>query len=109
MYSALAAFGFDENFIKWIKLLYTDISASVIVNNFISSSFSVNPGVRQGCSLSPPLHVICFEPFANEIRNSEDIKGLELPGTDEQVKLSIYADDSTGIFTSDSSMHKYIY
>ena len=109
MYSALAAFGFDENFIKWIKLLYTDISASVIVNNFISSSFSVNPGVRQGCSLSPPLHVICFEPFAYEIRNSEDIKGLELPGTDEQVKLSIYADDSTGIFTSDSSMHKYIY
>ena len=109
MYSSLAAFGFDENFIKWIKLLYTDISASVIVNNFISSSFSVNRGVRQGCSLSPPLHVICFEPFAHKIRNSEDIKGLKLPGTDEQVKLSIYADDSTGIFTSDSSMHKYIY
>lgn len=109
MYDTLLAFGFDENFIKWIKLLYTDISSSVIVNNFISPSFSVRRGVRQGCSLSPLLYVLCFEPFAQKIRTLDEIKGLKLPGSKSELKLSIYADDSTGIFTTKSSMQKYFY
>lgn len=89
--------------------MYIDISSSVIVNNFISGSFSVQRGVRQGCSLFPLLYVLCFEPFAQKIRSLDDIKGLKLPGSKEELKLSMYADDSTGIFTTDSSVHKYFY
>lgn len=109
MYSTLAAFGFHDNFIRWVKLLYTDISSSVIVNNFISSPFSVERGVRQGCSLSPLLYVLCFETFANKIRNSGEIKGLKLPGSKLELKLSMYADDSTGIFTSETSIQYFFY
>ena len=109
LYATLEAFGFHENFIRWVKLLYTDISASVIVNNFISSSFSVNRGVRQGCSLSPLLYVLCFEPFAQKIRSLDDIKGLKLPGSKEQLKLILYADDSNGVFTDDASVHRYFH
>ena len=109
MYSTLAAFGFDENFINWIKLLYTDISSSVIVNNFISPSFPIERGVRQGCSLSQLLYVICFEPFAQKIRNLDVIKGLKLPGSNLELKMSIYADDSIGIFVNDTSMQHYFY
>ena len=103
MYNTLEAFGFDENFIRWIKLLYTDISSSVIVNNFISS-FSVTRGVRQGCSLSSLLYVLCFEPFANKIRSLAEIKGFKIPGCTSELKLSMYADDSTGIF-----YHRFFY
>ena len=88
MFDDLTAFGFNSNFIKWVKLLYNDISSSVIVNNHISQAFPIKRGVRQGCSLSMPLYVICFEPFAHKIRNSDDIKGINMPGTTSQVKLS---------------------
>ena len=109
MLDTLTAFGFNENFLKWIKLLYNDISSSVIVNNHISDTFPIKRGVRQGCSLSMPLYVICFEPFAHKIRNLDDIKGIKLPGSSSEVKLSLYADDSTALLTSDSSIRKYFY
>lgn len=109
MFNTLTAFGFDENFLRWIRLLYNDVSSSVIVNNYISESFPIRRGVRQGCSLSSLLYVICYEPFAHKIRNLDEIKGLKLPGSNIEVKLSMYADDSTAILTTDSSIQKYFY
>ena len=109
MFDTLRAFGFSDNFLRWIRLLYTDISSSVIINNHISDSFPIERGVRQGCSLSMPLYVICFEPFAHKIRNLEDIKGLQMPGSASEVKLSLYADDSTAILTTETSIQKYFY
>ena len=109
MFNTLTAFGFHENFLKWIHLLYNNISSSVIINNHISDPFAVKRGVRQGCSLSMLLYVICFEPFAHKIRTLNEIKGLKLPGSNSEVKLSLYADDSTAILTTESSIQKYIY
>ena len=79
------------------------------MNNFISPSFSVNRGVRQGCSLSPLLYVLCFEPFAQKIRSLDDIKGLKRHGSKEQLKLILYADDSNDVFTDDASVHRYFH
>ena len=109
MLDTLVAFGFDDNFLKWVKLLYTNISSSVIVNNHISDNFPILRGVRQGCSLSPLLYVLCFEPFANKIRNLDEIKGLKMPGTNLEVKQTIYADDDTTILTSETSASKFFY
>ena len=109
MFDTLNAFGFSENFIKWIKLLYTDISSSVIVNNYISDAFPIKRGVRQGCSLSLLLYVLCFEPFANKIRNLDGIKGLQIPGTKKELRQTLYADDGTAILTSELSIQTYFY
>ena len=109
LYDTLKAFGFDDDFLKWIKLLYTDISSSVIVNNFIAEPFSLKRGVRQGCSLSPLLYVICLEPFANKIRNLDEVKGLKLPGSNLEAKISAYADDSLAILTTDTSIKNYFH
>ena len=92
-----------------MKLLYNDISSSVIVNNHISDPFPIKRCVRQGCSLSMLLYFICFKPFAHKIRTLAEIKGLKLPGSNLEVKLSMYADDSTAILTNDSSAQKYFY
>ena len=59
---------FGENFIRWIKILYSDIQSSVLVNHFISDPFDICRGVRQGCTLSPLLYVLCLEPFINQVR-----------------------------------------
>ncbi|KAI0234640.1 hypothetical protein LSAT2_015037, partial [Lamellibrachia satsuma] len=75
-----------------VKLLYKNINSSVLVNGFISTQFPVQRSVRQGCSLSPLLYVLCIEPFAHRIRMDPMIKGIPLPGTAENVKISQYAD-----------------
>ena len=39
----------------------------------------------------------------------EDIKGLQMPWSASEVKLSLYADDSTAILTTETSIQKYLY
>ena len=68
LFKVLTKFGFGPQFISLVKLLYNNISSSVLVNGFISDKFPVLRSVRQGCSLSPLLYVLCMEPFANRIR-----------------------------------------
>ena len=109
MFTTLKAFGFHEIFINWIKLLYKDVFSSVLVNHFISESFPIKRGVRQGCALSPLLYIICFEPFARKIQNDQSIKGLKVPGNNFELKMSLYADDNTAILTDNTSIKKYFH
>ena len=94
LFNVLRAFGFNENFVSWVALLYRDVSSSVIVNGFISSAFSVMRSIRQGCPLSALLYVLCIEPLAIAIRQDPRIRGLTLPGSRERVRLALYADDT---------------
>ena len=104
LFKCLHTFGFGDNFIRWIKILYTNIQSSVIVNNFISSPFAIQRGVRQGCALSPLLYVLCLEPFANKVRLDPSIKGISLPGSKETSKLILYADDSNFTLSDNESV-----
>jgi hypothetical protein len=95
LFEAMSRYGFNESFIKWIKILYNDVSSSVLVNNHISKPFSYTRGARQGCSISPLLFVLCLEPMAIKIRKEASIIGLPLPGRQESVKNVMFADDVT--------------
>ena len=101
LFKVLSKFGFGPQFISLVKLLYNDISSSVLVNGFISDKFPVLQSVRQGCSLSPLLYVLCMEPFANRIHMDPMITGISLPGTFIPCKISQY-DDDTNLFISDT-------
>ena len=100
LFNVLSHLGFGPQFISLVKLLYKNINSSVLVNGFISTQFPVQRSVRQGCSLSPLLYVLCIEPFAHRIRMDPMIKGIPLPGTAENAKISQYADD-TNLFVTD--------
>ena len=89
----LRKFGFTDDFIRWISILYNNIHSSVIVNNHVSDAFCVERSVRQGCPLSPLLYIICLEPVLQTIREDPKIKGVPIPGTKEDCKTSAYADD----------------
>jgi hypothetical protein len=104
MYKCLQAYGFGKSFMSWVRVFYTNISSSVITNGHISFPFPVTRGVRQGCALSPLLYVLCLEPLLIRIRANTDIVGLSLPGTMEDAKASGYADDVTGIVTTEASV-----
>ena len=100
----LSSFGFGPMFISWIKLLYTDISSCVIVNGHIGLEFPVRRSVRQGCAISPLLYVLSMEPFAHRIRREPGFCGLQMPGTPKEVRVSLYADDTTLVVTDVNSI-----
>ena len=74
--SCLEKMNFGTIFQTWIKILYTDIRSSVLVNGWISESFSIQRGIRQGCPLSALLFVLAAELMSNKIRNNKSIKGI---------------------------------
>ena len=100
--SCLEKNNFGTVFQSWIKILYTDIRSSVLVNGWISESFSIQRGVRQGCPLSALLFVLAAELLSNRIRNNKSITGISVLKPEEncEVKLLQYADD-TLFFVSD--------
>lgn len=100
----LRAYGFGDIFIRWVSLMYTDISSSVLVNGFISESFPVKRSVRQGCPLSALLYVLCIEPLAIGIRQDVRIQGLKIPGSRENVRLALYADDTNSLVSNDGAI-----
>ena len=102
LFATLAKMGFGDNFIRWVRLLYTDVRSSVLVNGYISRPFKPSRGVRQGCPLSPLLYVLSMEVLAANVRCHPDITGLRLPGLSSPLPvLSLYADDTSVISCSD--------
>ena len=90
---ALAYFGFDGNFIKWVNILLHSRLSCVQNGGYLSEYFQMERGVRQGCPISPLFFILTLELLARNIRKSPSIKGLSFSGT--PVKIRLYADDAT--------------
>lgn len=58
LFYTLEQFGLDDNFVKWVKVLYTQPMAAVITNGLRSTNFVVQRGNRQGCP--PPVYCLHF-------------------------------------------------
>jgi hypothetical protein len=102
LFNSLQSFGLGSNFIKWVKILYTDIKSSYLVNNQLSREIVLERGVRQGCSLSPLLFVIVMESLGIALRQNNNFQGICIRGIERPLKLSQYADDTT-VFTSSNN------
>ena len=53
----MAKLGFLKNYIEFIEI-YTENKSMVSNNGFLSEKISLFQGLRQGCPLSLPLHVV---------------------------------------------------
>lgn len=93
MINALQYLNFGERYVSWVKLLYSNISSTVMNNGWASGYFPLYRGVRQGCPASPYLFLICAEILAHAVRADKDIKGILIQDT--LFKLTQYADDTT--------------
>ena len=91
--SVLQFFNFGESFIKWVKVLYTNISSAVIQGGNLSDFFKIERGCRQGDPLSPYLFILCAEILAIKIRGNKNISGISI--TQIEHKLSQFADDTS--------------
>ena len=92
LYAVLEKQNFPPLIRDSIRLLYTDITSCVKINGFVSQTFDVTRGVRQGCPLSPVLYVLVSEALNRCILSEDEITGPpELGG---HPVLSQFADDT---------------
>lgn len=55
LYKVLEKYGFHDNFIETIVMLYTKPTARIKINGNLSNTIELERGTRQGCGLSPLL------------------------------------------------------
>lgn len=91
LFYTLEKFGFGPIFRKWVELMYSDPSATVLTNGIMSPQIRLNRGVRQGSPLSPLIFALFLEPLAIALRTNLVIQGVQ--AEQEEHKLLLYADD----------------
>ena len=91
MIKTLTIVGIEGTFINTIKAIYDKPTANIILNGEKLKAFPLKSGTRQGCPLSPLLFNIVLEAQATEIRQTKEIKGIQIGR--EEIKLSLYADN----------------
>ena len=103
----LKRFNFGPDFRRWVVTIYNNISSQVLNNGWLSRSFPLERGVRQGCPLSPLLYCLVVETLGQAIRRDPTIEGIRIPGSlNKQSKVSQYADDTTLILANEFSIVK---
>ena len=93
LFKTMRAFGIGEGFIKWISILYSNASALVNVNGFLTTPIPFKRGVRQGCPLSSMLYVLVIEVLAAQLRTNPNIVGFQVE--QEKIVSAHYMDDTT--------------
>lgn len=94
MMFALRKFGFSFHFMKWIEIIYSQPSASVITNQNNSPPFGIRRETHQGCPLSHFLFAIAIAIeylLVASIRQNPLISPIDTFGYKHH--LSLYADN----------------
>jgi hypothetical protein len=107
LHAVLDKFGFGTQFKAWIKILYKNVNSRVCVNRFLTDQFDVRRSVRQGCSLSPALYVLCIEILALKLKNDVIYKGIRLPDGVTDIKIIVHADDTALFAESATSLRRF--
>ena len=108
LFKTLEKFKFKETFIRWIKSLYNNISATILNNGWMSENFELSRGLRQGCCVSSLLFVIVVEVLAISIRNNPRIKGVpvKIDSKHHDIKLTQFADDTTNFIKDNDDLNE---
>lgn len=93
LYQVLECFRFGPSFIKWIKLLNTNITASILQCGILSESFKIGRGCKQGDPISAYMYIICGEVLTLLLCNNKDIHGITVDNT--EYILTQFADDTS--------------
>ena len=93
MFRVLDRMGFGDRFAQWIRLLYTDPQAHLLINQNIQPALFPTRGVKQGDPLSALLFILTIEPLGNLLRSHEEY-GVCL-SADHTATGTFFADDST--------------
>ena len=98
LFKCLKKFNFGDNFISWIRILYTNIKSCVGNNGYYSDKFDVLRSVRQGCPISALQFILVAEILAINVRENDEIRGITY--NNRSFQITQLADDTT-LFLAD--------
>ena len=107
MFEVLERMNFGDMFVEYVKMMYNDVTAKIEINGELTEEVETTRGMRQGCPLSPLLFICVLELMAIEIRSNENWEGIKEPISEEEDKISLFADDSAGIFAKPNTQLKH--
>ena len=89
----LKHFNFGDSFQKWVAVFNNNIKAYVLQSGFLSESFSIERGCRQGDPIASYLFLLCAQVLYYLFDQNSNIHGISIEGT--LFKLTQFADDTT--------------
>jgi hypothetical protein len=95
LWRTLEKYNLPQGFINTVRSLYESAETVVIINGAVSKPFQVSRGVRQGDPLSCLLFNIAIEPLVNLLRKNNQLEGFNIPGIEEKLITTLFADDTT--------------
>ena len=107
LHKVLASYGFSDDFIETVKLLYKDIKANILVNGYKSVMIKILRSVKQGDALSCALFILCIDPLIRKIENNPAIKPVDVSrsrftGIKISNKIAGFADDIGAAVNNDN-------
>jgi hypothetical protein len=97
----LRKYGFPPEYLAWVKIIYNDLRASVLINGYQSETFKIGRSVKQGDALSCALFVIAIDPLLRAIEIDEGILPIIITTPNQKAttidKALAYADDITAL------------
>ena len=95
LYQTLEFYNFPHDYIKWIKLLNFNITATVMQSGAMSNFFPIERGCRQGDPIAAYLFILCGNILNLMITSNSEIKGLTIDNN--EYVMTQFADDTTMI------------
>ena len=95
LFKTLTEFNFGNNFIEWMKILYTSPMFQLKNNGWVSKTCYMTRGIRQGCPISAILYLFVAEILAIKIRTNDQIEGFKFNNIQKEIKSVQHADDLT--------------
>jgi len=106
----LQEYGFGEYFIRSFEILYTNITARILVNGFTTESIKIERGVKQGDALSCALFIICIDPLLRNLNTNKNIKSIIIGDNKTPIhKAAAFADDISVVCGSDNDSIQQVF
>ena len=94
LWETMEKFEIPHTFTNTVKALYGNAHTRVAINGIFSEPYKVTRGVRQGDPLSCALFDLAIEPLACRLRSDPRLQGYRIPGAEEKLITSLFADDT---------------
>ena len=108
LFKTLEKLNFGENFIRWMKILYTNPLFRLKNHGWISKTCHMTRGIRQGCPISALLYIFVAEILAQKINVNSDIIGFKSHNMDREIKNIQHADDLSVALRDEKSLKNAI-
>ena len=95
-------FGFEKDFVKWIKILLQKQESCIVKGGTTTNYFKLEKDIRQGDLISAYLFILVLEIEFLFTKESKKINGLNI--FDKTFLYTAYAEDTTFFLTDTKSV-----